>query len=375
MKQLNRMLVLLVLLPLLLTSQKVIENPERPAAKNAGRVVKLTEVWRVGDEGGGFYFKYPGRLRVGPDGMIYLTCDKQLLRFSPEGKFEKNLLKIGEGPGELNSLTDYRIEKERILLLSMNPMKIIFFTSEGVLKEEIRIPWIAGPQFFQISGDQILLLSTGVQFTKVKNGKNLEKHKIVSLNTDGTSKETGLEFSYSFQANVLRGEDGVGVMMEIDFPVLFTDMGEQMSMVSASAEYLIQRIDMEKKKSMAIFRRPFRRIPYVKKPQSEGEGVFVGGKKVKAEFTAPEFFPDIQRLLTVGGRLWVFTARIEAGKGVLIDVFDPDGKYVDCFLLPLKGVRSAHDLTAKLVAVQGEFLYTIEKDEEDIATLVKYKMN
>jgi|GEM_PF-5516105 hypothetical protein len=53
-----------VLLPLILFSQQIIENPDKPLARNAGRILKLQEVWRITDEGGRFYFKAPSNLEV-----------------------------------------------------------------------------------------------------------------------------------------------------------------------------------------------------------------------------------------------------------------------------------------------------------------------
>jgi hypothetical protein len=36
------------------TAQPMIQNPDKPLAKNAGRVLRLQEIWRTSDEAGRF---------------------------------------------------------------------------------------------------------------------------------------------------------------------------------------------------------------------------------------------------------------------------------------------------------------------------------
>ena len=48
-------------------SQTIIENPEKPLSKNAGRTLKLVEELRITDEPGVFYFRSPGDLKITKD--------------------------------------------------------------------------------------------------------------------------------------------------------------------------------------------------------------------------------------------------------------------------------------------------------------------
>jgi hypothetical protein len=88
-------------------TQEIIENQEKPLSKNASRVIKLQEVFRIKDESGNFYFKSIesyGNLKVAPDGTFLISEENQLLKFSPQGKFVKNLLRTGQGPSEMSSI-------------------------------------------------------------------------------------------------------------------------------------------------------------------------------------------------------------------------------------------------------------------------------
>ncbi len=85
-------------------SAQIVENPAKPKAANAGRVVTPTEVLSISDEGrSDYYFKYPQQLATAPDGSLFVIDENQLLWFGPDGAFERNLFKKGQGPGEMAS--------------------------------------------------------------------------------------------------------------------------------------------------------------------------------------------------------------------------------------------------------------------------------
>jgi len=117
---LNKRLILWVLSALMVSAlsaapaAQFIENPGTPPAKNAGRQIKITEVLRITDEDGNFYFKSPGSLQIAPDGSIFVVDDKQFLKFNKEGKFIANLQKTGEGPGEYTHLLGFQAIDNRL---------------------------------------------------------------------------------------------------------------------------------------------------------------------------------------------------------------------------------------------------------------------
>jgi hypothetical protein len=88
---------------------RVIENPSTPLAKNAGRILQLKEIWRINDGSGDFYFKHPSGLEIAPNGCLFLKDEKQILRFGPDGKFQKNLYTL-----EKDSAANYFIVKYRL---------------------------------------------------------------------------------------------------------------------------------------------------------------------------------------------------------------------------------------------------------------------
>ena len=81
-----------------ISSQTIIDNPEKPLSENAGRIVRLEEVLQIEDSGDAFYFQAPYNLKIGPGGSIFVQDTGQLLQFDREGRFIRNFYKKGQGP-------------------------------------------------------------------------------------------------------------------------------------------------------------------------------------------------------------------------------------------------------------------------------------
>ncbi|MGB2844200.1 MAG: 6-bladed beta-propeller, partial [Candidatus Aminicenantaceae bacterium] len=124
-------------------SQTIIENPEKPIGKNAGRVLKLQEVFRIIENSDDFYFNSPRNLKVDYEGSFLIIDENQILKFSSDGKFLKNLFKKGQGPGEISSRSHSRLSyfllKNDIFLYDPTGSKIIHIDGDGNLIEEVKI--------------------------------------------------------------------------------------------------------------------------------------------------------------------------------------------------------------------------------------------
>ena len=130
--------------------QAVIENPAKPVAKDAGRVLKLTEVWRITDDSGAFFFKFPRDLRVADDGSVFLHDVDQFLKFSAEGIFLKNLFRKGQGPGEMpDSAFQYRIHGRDLFILGQNSERFWRADFEGRFLEQYDIAKIFDPHLWE----------------------------------------------------------------------------------------------------------------------------------------------------------------------------------------------------------------------------------
>lgn len=346
----------------------------KPAAQIAGRTVKLTEELRITDEEGDFYFKYPRQIRVADDGTIYLLEQKQLLQFNGQGKFQKNFQKIGQGPGEMNWISSICMTGENITALSDNPPKMVLLNSLGIMQKEFSrgLDW----SFELIGGanENYYFLQSKTDFQNIKSGPGEKKFKLFYLTATGEIKETGIRYTIPYEAKVERSEKGgTGVMYQFPCHMLTTVSNDSMLYTSANEDYKIEIINLARNKKTGHISKTFSKISFIH-PKKERGGIIVNGKKMEPKFADPKYFPDIQQIHFADGRLWVFTSRIEKNKGISVDIFDAAGKHQDSLFLPLPGIEMPHDLTYRPIAIKNNCIYTIEKDEDDTPSLVKYRI-
>jgi len=83
---------------------------------------------------------------------------------------------------------------------------------------------------------------------------------------------------------------------------------------------------------------------------------------------------DIRELLVYKDHLWVITSTYEEDKGYLVDVFNPEGKYVDNFYLKLADKTTFLTLGFYQIAIWGDFLFHIKRTEEELYEVIKYKI-
>ena len=55
---------LLLAFTLFLSSQEIIQNPDKPLSSKAGRILPVEEMFRITDESGEFFFTRPSNLQI-----------------------------------------------------------------------------------------------------------------------------------------------------------------------------------------------------------------------------------------------------------------------------------------------------------------------
>ncbi len=131
MKRSSLVLLLVPAIASLCFSQEIIENPAKPLNSAAGRILKLEKMFTISDTGGGYYFESPRLPRIAPDRSIFVLDREQLLRFDSSGKFLLNYFKKGQGPGELEQVSNYFLTEDHIVIHNTRPHKIVYLNYEG----------------------------------------------------------------------------------------------------------------------------------------------------------------------------------------------------------------------------------------------------
>jgi hypothetical protein len=340
-----------------LNAQQVVENPDKPSNPKAGRILKLKEVLLIKEELGKFYFKSPGDVKIATEGSIYISDPyaANFLKFSPDGKFLKNLYKKGEGPGEISDYFGYSLLQNEIFIFDFVKSKVIIMDLEGNLVNEFKLEAGTYNDFMGVADNNLVFLNKVYPFERKTSKLYDIKNVIVLVSKDGkTKKEIHAFLNKTFLVALAQG--GGGRSWDPFLSIL--DGENQRIFVCHSSEYMIEALDLNKGEMIKSFGRKYRRVDHVVEKWEEDFQKRFNTPKKKYEH-------DIEGLFINKDELWVKTSTEDKQKGFLIDVFDENGRYLDNFFIKINGTIST---------VHEDFLYAVETDENGIPSIVKYKI-
>jgi len=358
-------------------AQTIVENPAKPKAANAGRVVVPEEVLTISDEGtSDYYFKNgPRGLTAAPDGSLLCRDMDQILRFDKDGKFGHNFFKKGQGPGEVTYVGACLATDKNIIVHSTYPNKLIFFDYSGRYERVIPIPPLPGSRRAQA---RILLAQPGIFYLQAKDSPEFKAvadfvdvpNCILALD-EATGELTSLE-TFSTKAYTLASQGGGGGSYDItDFIAVAFKV--KLLALAHTSEYLLKIFDPVGNKIIREFRRTYKRVkPEPLTDEQKRGGVLIGNKP----FGPPEqkYQNDVRNILTRGDEIWAATSTQDKVKGILIDVFDGEGVYRDCFWLKLPEAAIKSILSPGSCTLDGDFLWVVERSEDETFAIKKYRV-
>jgi len=341
-----------------LCGQTVVENPKKPKNPKTGRILKLKEVMSITDKGrDDYFFKRPGHLRITADGSLYIKDKEQLLKFSPDGQFIMNLYQKGQGPGEITSHFLFALHHNDVFIWDFMDYHLIHYDSGGRIVEE---------HHFENAGNMRSVLSLYKDFIlfvkpayltaeKIKiTGKMFDADcEILIFSKSGESRKVLAalpEKRYNFR---LKGTAAAGGGTATPLVATPNDDASKIY-VSHSEEYMIKVLDVKQGKIVLSFTREYPRV----------ENKF--RKKINPRFQMPplpKYQNDIRDIYFNEGFIWVLTSTQDKNGRYLYDVFDIDGRYLDCFYLQEE----------PLALVKGKYLFFVEEDADGNIRIVKYE--
>ncbi|MEN8155272.1 MAG: 6-bladed beta-propeller, partial [Acidobacteriota bacterium] len=134
-------LILLLFTGFLQADSKFIHNQNSQVLKKEARVLKIKKLISLEGDSDDYQFKNPAAFDIADDGTIFvIDWNRALYRFSRDGHFVANVLKKGEGPGELKYLYKYILLDDRIIMFCHFPNKIVEIGFKGEMLREYKIP-------------------------------------------------------------------------------------------------------------------------------------------------------------------------------------------------------------------------------------------
>ncbi|MCJ7485829.1 MAG: TolB-like 6-bladed beta-propeller domain-containing protein [Candidatus Aminicenantes bacterium] len=345
--------VLLALLAVTaLASGQLVENPAKPAAKNAGRILQLTEVWKITDDGGEFFFKYPNNLQIAEDGSIFVVDADEFLKFSPDGKFLRNIFKKGQGPGEIEDFFYYFVHGHDLFIWDPSSQRFWRADFDGVFQEQINLANKNYSDFLGVLPDGFLFLKAVWPPFEDRTGKLMEiLHTVALVARDGSERRDVA----TFKPRRFLPPQGA---MAWDSSIIVPSPDAKLLYAFHSRDYLIEVVDLAAGAIIKRFKRIYPKVPYVERGWEPGFRNKYGAPKIEYEI-------DVNSLYPVGDRLWVETSTDDKTKGRLFDVFDKDGRFLDSFYL---------GAGRTLMAVREDAVFCREKNEDETITIVKYRI-
>ncbi len=341
-------------------AQEIIENPEKPFNKNADRILKLEQVMRIDGEGEGYYFNGANSLKFDDEGNIYIrdfwhtNLAPNFLKFSPDGKFLKNLFKQGEGPGEIQSAFDFDVAGSEIYVLDMMKRKVVTTDKEGGFVKEFKLEADFFDEFIGLFGDWLVFLKKVPPYERKASRLYDDQMTILFISKDGQRKKE--VFTFLRKTFYISLALGGGAM---NWDPFISVLGEDgLIYACRTQEYKVEVLDLKSGKIINRFKRKYPRARY---EMRKGLEDFI------KRYNAPKrkFENDIQDLFLNKDFLWVKTSTVIKGKGTLFDIFDINGRFVDSVYINLSG---------RILRITGDYLFGSETDEEGLPSVVKYRM-
>lgn len=349
--------ILLLLSSFVFPGYKVIKNPGTPLNPNHGRIVKLKEVMRITDESGNFYFRFPGNITV-TSRHIYTTDRIQFLIFDDKGNFIRNIYKKGQGPREMDYAVNYIAAPEELIVQAWSPPKIIYYSIDGIYKEEKRTEHLGLYDFAGFNNNMILGLNMNSQ-KNPSTTKGFTDYPLVLYEISRDFKTIKKKFSFPmntyFERNTYEPR-AVFYYTRPASPVLF---------IIHSEEYKIVKFDLQNHEINTVFSREYQRVkkPKEKQRKPRPAGVFDPPPHI--------YYQDAYSMLIMGDKLWVFTSCKNKDNHPLVDVFSMTGKYVDRFYLcPPAGITLRFKRRGSILAHDG-YIYAVIRDEDENPCIIK----
>ena len=351
---------------------QIVENPAKPRAANAGRVVVPEEVLSISDEGqSDFYFKWPAGLRTGLDGSLLVREADQVLWFAKDGRLLGNLFKKGQGPGEMPYPGMPVATDSGLVVFSGYPAKLVFFDRTGRYEKEIALRTEGRASLSLIGYREGRFYFDRHEFPRTSGDPDfVDNPRTIVAVSEADGSITPLA-AFVTRAWVVTAGGGGG-MFDVT-TLIAVPFGRSLLALTHTEDYLVKLYDPAAEKTVREFQRVYGRVKGIPLTEAEKKGgIFIDGK----HYTRPErkFEIDVKNLFARDDEIWAVTSTIDKDKGILVDVFDGEGVYRDCFWLKLPEAARRSLVSPGQCVLDGEFLWIVERSEDETFAIKKYRV-
>jgi hypothetical protein len=334
------------------------------------RTLTMTEVLRLSDQEGVYTLVDPNGLTMISSGAFYIQGDEQLLFFDATGQYKGNIMKKGEGPGELKQVGGIDHDGDTLIIGSMMPVKLMRFDKDGTFRDEIKIDGLKpfanyilthGAHHYFWDDDQDLRTS--------KAGLNKNLRFLMKADAQGKAVRTALSFE-TIDVVIKRTIDGRNMIMSNEVvPLLHAHDKSGLLYVSHGERYRISQIDLASHRIVKEIKRPY--VPQAYKSTNPTNSIAQEMERSASQ----KWFCDLAALRCRGKELIVLTSEFDEKKGLLVDRFNPQGQLIETVYLPIPGVKRPEDLKGKLLFFDRDCFWTSSLDDEENPVVIKFQVD
>lgn len=364
--RLQIMLLIFLIVPFLvsiLRGQVIVNNPEKPKNRSAGRTVQLEEVRRIQDDGKNFVIRNPQRISEFEDGSIIFFDFPYVKKVDREGKFLFKIPGQGQGPRESQYPNSYFIEGDRIRIYSWVPPKVLEYDLSGKFIKEFKTPFHGPFDFMDMVEGRLYGIRDEIRFSEAIRQEGI-------IQTPYRLYEISSDFKKLRKVHDIMMEHYIKNTRWVKRAMFTAVAGKHFLFYVHSAEYSIERFNLLTERLELIFSRK-----YVTFRKDESQDYQDPYERFDRGFRPPpqhEFY--IQGLQIYKDQLWVKTSNEKAnGQKWQIDVFDLDGNYVDSFYLAFPSGNKNH--WSQFVVSNDGCIFVAEEDRDTgLLSIAKYKI-
>lgn len=348
------------------SGQIVVKNPEKPENKKAGRIVRLEEVLRIEDDGQNLILRQPHDFSFFRDGSIIYFDFPYIYKLDKDGKLVFKALKNGQGPGECEYPDYYFIDGNRLFVHAWVPPKLLEYDLNGKFIKEKKLADPIPFNFLCFINGKIYGVVDMIRFSDYiyREGTFKTPYELREISPDFKKMRKIHDLDMEHYIKQARWwKRAIFEMIPYDHFLFYVH----------SARYEIVKFDLATERVERVFSRPYASVKISKEGEEEPDPY----EHVSRQLQPPpvDYLFDLQRLQIFQDTLWVKTStEKDDGQKWQIDVFDLDGKYIDCFWLefPQKGLTHFPRFT---ISNDGFIYVTEENQETGLINLVKYKLS
>jgi len=324
-----------------LAAQDVVTNPRLPPAPEAGRVVTLRPEEAVKPGKGPSALRKPMALAVAPDGSLIFQEGVRLVKFDAAGNFVRELFSGASGKtvmvGDSSSGSrrqiaqsglSFLVRGSEVVLLDLNAgaIRILDLDGKSITDIPLEEP-IMGGRLVMAGEDRYLV--SGRLFPS-SAGPMMRDPSLFSVSGKGAVSAPMAVFS-SRVVPVSDVQDGPIRTTQVQMMgALTVALRGDRAYVNHTPEFQVTALDLQTGKILRVFQRAFDRVEN-DDAQASPAGLSVSGMTVSPPRL--KLKNDISGLFPRENLLWIMTSTQDKTKGTLVDVFDDEGRYLDCFYL------------------------------------------